>query len=51
MIKCRDENVSEKLKKWYGSKGRDINLEELREFYKYHGVSFKETRRMQVYDI
>lgn len=40
MIKCKDENVLEKLKKWYGSKERDINLEELREFCKCSNLKF-----------
>lgn len=40
MIKCRDENVLKKLKKWYESKERDINLEELREFCKCSNLKF-----------
>ena len=40
MIKCRDENVLEKLNKWYGLKKREINLEELREFCKCSNLKF-----------
>lgn len=40
MIKCKDENVLEKLKKWYGLKEREINLEELKDFCKCSNLKF-----------